>query len=277
MNPGVAVRGGLPAGGSRWQCSGTLSAGLRVRLPRPSPPLDSVGGRLVPPPGSAGQTTDGALRSPAGKPRRAAGGAGSREPQGLGGTAPASPGKPAGGRGRDLTPWLSWPHTWLVASVASHVARGSRCRPGQDSHALLLPAGQRHLLKWSVPLGHVTVVEYGHPEGAAEHPPEHLAVAANAKPRKGPAHGWRGRRGSCVGDGGRQAGLLEWVLTVDWSLGGRGHPGSWPALSPGLGLPREVRGQHHVLWKCFSCRILLTLIVYEPEVRGMRFMHGQGP
>ncbi|CAK6442530.1 unnamed protein product [Pipistrellus nathusii] len=60
-------------------------------------------------------------------------------------------------------------------------------RPGQDSHALLLPAGQRHLLKWSVPLGHVMVVEYGHPEGAAEHPPEHLAVAANAKPHRVPA------------------------------------------------------------------------------------------
>ncbi|XP_045437613.1 rho guanine nucleotide exchange factor 10 isoform X3 [Pipistrellus kuhlii] len=56
-------------------------------------------------------------------------------------------------------------------------------RPGQDGHALL-PAGQRHLLKWSVPLGHVTVVEYGHPEGAAEHPPESLAVVANAKPHR---------------------------------------------------------------------------------------------
>ncbi|XP_054576170.1 rho guanine nucleotide exchange factor 10 isoform X2 [Eptesicus fuscus] len=56
-------------------------------------------------------------------------------------------------------------------------------RTGQDSHALL-PAGQRHLLKWSVPLGHVAVVEYGHPEGAAEHPPESLAVVANAKPHR---------------------------------------------------------------------------------------------
>ncbi|KAK1341709.1 hypothetical protein QTO34_016457 [Cnephaeus nilssonii] len=56
-------------------------------------------------------------------------------------------------------------------------------RTGQDGHALL-PAGQRHLLKWSVPLGHVAVVEYGHPEGAAEHPPESLAVVANAKPHR---------------------------------------------------------------------------------------------
>ncbi|XP_059541818.1 rho guanine nucleotide exchange factor 10 isoform X8 [Myotis daubentonii] len=56
-------------------------------------------------------------------------------------------------------------------------------RPGQDSHTLL-PAGQRQLLKWSVPLGHVAVVEYGHPEGAAEHPPESLAVVANAKPHR---------------------------------------------------------------------------------------------
>lgn len=205
--PWVAARGGLPTGGSRWQCSGHLSAGLGVRLPRPSLPRAPRGRLWAEPSGS-----------PAGKPRQAAGDAGSREPQGLGGTAPASPGEPAGGRGRDLTPW----------PVASHVARGSRCRPGQDSHALL-PAGQRHLLKWSVPLGHVTVVEYGHPEGAAEHPPESLAVVANAKPRKGPARGWRGRRGSCAGDaavsvGGGQAGLLDWVLTVDWSLGGPWAP-----------------------------------------------------
>lgn len=56
-------------------------------------------------------------------------------------------------------------------------------RSSQDGHALL-SAGQRHLLKWSVPLGHVAVIEYGTTEGAAEHPPESLAVVANAKPHR---------------------------------------------------------------------------------------------
>lgn len=50
---------------------------------------------------------------------------------------------------------------------------------------------QRYLLKWSVPLGHVEVLEYGGDEAAGEHgtgptahSPESLAVVANAKPRK---------------------------------------------------------------------------------------------
>lgn len=50
---------------------------------------------------------------------------------------------------------------------------------------------QRYLLKWSVPLGHVDVIEYNGNPGAGEHSrphaahsPESLAVVANAKPRK---------------------------------------------------------------------------------------------
>uniref|UniRef100_A0A2K6FN74 Rho guanine nucleotide exchange factor 10 n=1 Tax=Propithecus coquereli TaxID=379532 RepID=A0A2K6FN74_PROCO len=50
---------------------------------------------------------------------------------------------------------------------------------------------QRYLLKWSVPLGHVEVIEYGANQGAGEHgrypvahPPESLAVGANVKPHK---------------------------------------------------------------------------------------------
>ncbi|XP_069320712.1 rho guanine nucleotide exchange factor 10 isoform X2 [Eulemur rufifrons] len=50
---------------------------------------------------------------------------------------------------------------------------------------------QRYLLKWSVPLGHVEVMEYGANPGAGEHsrfpvahPPESLAVVANVKPHK---------------------------------------------------------------------------------------------
>lgn len=49
---------------------------------------------------------------------------------------------------------------------------------------------QRYLLKWSVPLGHVDVIEYSGSSGAGEHrhhaahAPESLAVVANVKPRK---------------------------------------------------------------------------------------------
>lgn len=50
---------------------------------------------------------------------------------------------------------------------------------------------QRYLLKWSVPLGHVDVIQYNGGSGAGEHcrhhaahSPESLAVVANAKPRK---------------------------------------------------------------------------------------------
>lgn len=67
--------------------------------------------------------------------------------------------------------------------MASRRRSRCRCSASQDGHALL-SAGQRHLLKWSVPLGHVAVIEYGNTEGAAEHPPESLAVVANAKPRE---------------------------------------------------------------------------------------------
>uniref|UniRef100_A0A8C7BET0 Rho guanine nucleotide exchange factor 10 n=1 Tax=Neovison vison TaxID=452646 RepID=A0A8C7BET0_NEOVI len=58
-----------------------------------------------------------------------------------------------------------------------------------DSTALAAP-GRKYLLKWSVPLGHVDVVEYGSGSGAGEnrcppvHPPESLAVVANAKPHQ---------------------------------------------------------------------------------------------
>lgn len=61
-------------------------------------------------------------------------------------------------------------------------------RPSQESHA---GASQRYLLKWSVPLSHVEVIEYGNGPGIGEHgrhpavhPPESLAVSANAKPYK---------------------------------------------------------------------------------------------
>uniref|UniRef100_H0XBF2 Rho guanine nucleotide exchange factor 10 n=2 Tax=Otolemur garnettii TaxID=30611 RepID=H0XBF2_OTOGA len=50
---------------------------------------------------------------------------------------------------------------------------------------------QRYLLKWSVPLGHVEVIEYGNNQGTGEHgrypivhAPESLAVVANVKPHK---------------------------------------------------------------------------------------------
>ncbi|KAM6150008.1 rho guanine nucleotide exchange factor 10 isoform 2-T2 [Erethizon dorsatum] len=61
-------------------------------------------------------------------------------------------------------------------------------RPSQESHS---GAGQRYLLKWSVPLGHVEVIEYGsgpsageHSRHPAVHPPESLAVSADVKPYK---------------------------------------------------------------------------------------------
>ncbi|XP_063091064.1 rho guanine nucleotide exchange factor 10 isoform X3 [Cavia porcellus] len=61
-------------------------------------------------------------------------------------------------------------------------------RPSQES---LVGASQRYLLKWSVPLDHVEVIEYGsgprggeHGRHPAMHPPESLAVSANAKPYK---------------------------------------------------------------------------------------------
>nr|XP_012644264.1 rho guanine nucleotide exchange factor 10 isoform X3 [Microcebus murinus] len=58
----------------------------------------------------------------------------------------------------------------------------------QESSAV---ASQRYLLKWSVPLGHVEVMEHRASHGAGEHgrfpiahPPESLAVGANVKPHK---------------------------------------------------------------------------------------------
>nr|XP_028578224.1 rho guanine nucleotide exchange factor 10 isoform X2 [Podarcis muralis] len=49
--------------------------------------------------------------------------------------------------------------------------------------------GERYLLKWSVPLGHVDVIEYGSNEGQDENcrfPPQHSSenIAVNAKPNK---------------------------------------------------------------------------------------------
>ncbi|ELK10066.1 Rho guanine nucleotide exchange factor 10 [Pteropus alecto] len=64
-------------------------------------------------------------------------------------------------------------------------------RPAHDSNALVSAGSQRYLLKWSVPLGHVEVLEYGGDEAAGEHStgptahsPESLAVVANAKPHQ---------------------------------------------------------------------------------------------
>ncbi|XP_019524290.1 PREDICTED: rho guanine nucleotide exchange factor 10 isoform X3 [Hipposideros armiger] len=63
-------------------------------------------------------------------------------------------------------------------------------RASHDGSALA-STSQRYLLKWSVPLGLVEVLEYGsntgageHSRGATPHPPESLAVVAGAKPHK---------------------------------------------------------------------------------------------
>ncbi|XP_012501319.1 PREDICTED: rho guanine nucleotide exchange factor 10 [Propithecus coquereli] len=68
----------------------------------------------------------------------------------------------------------------MCATVSSRTLHESRAVPSQ-----------RYLLKWSVPLGHVEVIEYGANQGAGEHgrypvahPPESLAVGANVKPHK---------------------------------------------------------------------------------------------
>lgn len=60
-------------------------------------------------------------------------------------------------------------------------------RTSHESHAVM---SQRYLLKWSVPLGHVDVIEYSGSSGSGEHrhhathAPESLAVVANVKPHK---------------------------------------------------------------------------------------------
>ncbi|XP_008584572.1 PREDICTED: rho guanine nucleotide exchange factor 10 [Galeopterus variegatus] len=61
----------------------------------------------------------------------------------------------------------------------------------RTSHESSAIASQRYLLKWSVPLGHVEVIEYCNNPGAGEHSrypavhvPESLAVVANVKPNK---------------------------------------------------------------------------------------------
>ncbi|XP_064151047.1 rho guanine nucleotide exchange factor 10 isoform X5 [Loxodonta africana] len=63
-------------------------------------------------------------------------------------------------------------------------------RTSHESNAMI-STSQRYLLKWSVPLGHVEVIEYGNNEGPGEnsrYPPVHslesLLVVANAKPNK---------------------------------------------------------------------------------------------
>uniref|UniRef100_A0A8C0DVG7 Rho guanine nucleotide exchange factor 10 n=1 Tax=Balaenoptera musculus TaxID=9771 RepID=A0A8C0DVG7_BALMU len=63
-------------------------------------------------------------------------------------------------------------------------------RTSHDSGALT-STSQRYLLKWSVPLGHVEVIEYGGSEGSGENgrgpvvpAPESLAVVAGTKPNR---------------------------------------------------------------------------------------------
>ncbi|VTJ79643.1 Hypothetical predicted protein [Marmota monax] len=58
----------------------------------------------------------------------------------------------------------------------------------RTSHESRPTASQRYLLKWSVPLGHTDVIEYGPSTGhqgrcPTTHAPESLAVVPNAKPR----------------------------------------------------------------------------------------------
>lgn len=53
----------------------------------------------------------------------------------------------------------------------------------------IVATGQRYLLKWSVPLGQVEVIEYGSSEGQGENcrfPPQHSPenVIVNVKPSK---------------------------------------------------------------------------------------------
>ncbi|XP_077009116.1 rho guanine nucleotide exchange factor 10 isoform X4 [Tamandua tetradactyla] len=63
-------------------------------------------------------------------------------------------------------------------------------RTSHESNAIITTT-QRYLLKWSVPLGHVEVIEYGNNEGPGDNSrypsvlsPESLVVVADAKPNK---------------------------------------------------------------------------------------------
>lgn len=62
------------------------------------------------------------------------------------------------------------------------------CLPFSSSHeSSSIIAGQRYLLKWSVPLGQVEAIEYGNVDGQGENcrfPPCHSSenVAVNAQP-----------------------------------------------------------------------------------------------
>lgn len=64
------------------------------------------------------------------------------------------------------------------------------CLPDSSSHESSgIVTGQRYLLKWSVPLGHVDVIEYGNNDGQGENcrfPPQHTSenIVVNAKPSK---------------------------------------------------------------------------------------------
>lgn len=76
----------------------------------------------------------------------------------------------------------------LGPTVMHEAAASVSSRTSHESHAVM---SQRYLLKWSVPLGHVDVIEYGGSSGAGEHSrhhtahsPESLAVVANVKPRE---------------------------------------------------------------------------------------------
>ncbi|KAF6083699.1 Rho guanine nucleotide exchange factor 10 [Phyllostomus discolor] len=119
----------------------------------------------------------------------------------------------------------------MLNDVLMCVSAGART--SHDGHTLL-SAGQRHLLKWSVPLGHAAVVEYGSPEGPAEHPPESLAVVATAKPHKvhaGPGQLYQdlqnllhdlnvvGQIAQLVGDLKGQYQNLNQAVVHDWTAG----------------------------------------------------------
>lgn len=72
---------------------------------------------------------------------------------------------------------------WLVTAKIC-----ASCSSSYESSGIVT-TDQRYLLKWSVPLGQVEVVEYGSSEGQGENcrfPPQHSAenVVINSKPSK---------------------------------------------------------------------------------------------